>query len=821
MSRRKRGNSTELRAAPASRRSGGDVGGAAFIASADARLPQAAASSSRLSTLVCVVLIAGATVAAYHNSLRGPFVFDDSYWIVENPSIRHLWPIWDVLFSERAISYGGRPVVALSLAVNYACGANVWGYHAMNVAIHFLAALTLFGVIRRTLSLPRLRDRFGPAATPLALIATLLWTVHPLQTSAVTYVIQRAETLVSLFYLLIIYCVIRGANASESSSKRSKARYIGAVAAAVLGAATKEVVVTAPAVLLLYDRAFLSGSFRNSLAQRWGLYLALVASWGVTVWGLVSTRLHAGSVGFAVSEFTWWSYLLTQPGVLLHYLRMAVWPSGLALDYGWPRAQTFGEIVPAAALIVGMLGFTFWAVVKRPVLGFLPAAFFLILAPTSSFVPILDAAFDHRMYLALAPVVVLAVSVGYVFLDRRLSRPTATGAQFVVRRWAAPLAALTAILIALCSATIKRNDDFRSDVAIWQDTVDKRPQNARAHNGLGDAFKDQGNTEQALAQYEQALEIKPELSESFLSLLHILSAQDRLDRGIEHARQVLKSQPRNPQAHNNLAGFLAAADRPDEALVQFKQALAIDSDNLDTHIRLADFFFHQGKLDDAIAQYQLILRAQPDAADTRNNWARALAAQGHDAAALAEARRALEIKPDLAPAHLTLADVFAHQGKADEATVELKKALEINPDFAEAHHNLGFLLANRGKTDEAIAHFQRALEIKPDLAEAHNNLAVTLERSGKDDAAIEHFRKAIEIYPRYPEAHNNLGALLSNRGNFDDAITHLRKAIELRPDYDEARKNLDLALQRRDASVLRSSKLLPGLPTSAGKSKSP
>ena len=213
-------------------------------------------------TLLAASAIIAVTVAAYWHSLDGEFMFDDRVWIVENPSIKHLWPLGDVLLPADAAHVGGRPIVSLSLAVNYALGGlDVRGYHAVNLAIHICAALVLFGVVRRTLVLPRLIARFGEAATPLAAIVALIWAVHPIQTEAVSYVIQRAESLVGLFYLLTLYCFIRGATARATKPLW----YLACFVACLLGMATKEVMVTAPIVLLLYDRTFLSDRF----GSRW------------------------------------------------------------------------------------------------------------------------------------------------------------------------------------------------------------------------------------------------------------------------------------------------------------------------------------------------------------------------------------------------------------------------------------------------------------------------------------------------------------------------------------------------------------------------
>jgi protein O-mannosyl-transferase len=764
---------------------------------ADDRLGRLIACRPGWPTLgACAGFISLAVIAAYANSLSGPFIFDDRYWIIDNPTIRHLWPIGDVLFSDRAISFGARPVVALSLALNDALGGDkVWGYHAMNIAIHIATALVLFGVIRRTLRLPCFAGRFEAAAEPLALASALLWALHPLQTAAVTYVIQRAEMAVSLFYLLVIYFVIRGATTAPNRSRIAAAWYLASVAAAVLGAATKEVIVTVPVVVLLYDRAFLSGSFRAAIRERWGLYLGLLASWGVIAWVLLVTGFHSGSVGFSVSNFNWRTYLQTQPGVLLHYLRMAVWPAGLTLDYSWPVARTVDEIVPAAITVVAMLCVTCWLVVKRPKLGFLPATFFLILAPTSSFVPILDAAFDHRMYLPLAALVVAAIIGGYTFFDRRLQPSPERTLALVLKRWRLPLAALAAVLVALGAATAVRNADFRSALRIWQDTVDKRPENARAWGELGDAWKEQGNAASAIGCYERALALKPDFTEALTNLYEFLSAQGNLAQGAADLRRILAQRPDEAWPHSNLARFLMAVSQPEEAFDHFNRSVEIEPQNIELRLRLIDFLLNRGRIDEAVAQTRIVLQMHPDSADAVLASARVLIAQGRDGEALTESLRALRIRPDLAEAYLNIANIDMRQGKYARAATYFEKAVDFAPRSLEAQHNLALALDHLGKKSEAIVHFRKALEIKPTSAEAHNNLAAVLNDSGDHDGAIEHCRIAVQINPRYPEAHNNLGVFLGNRGQIDEAIVQLRRALELRPDYTEARQNLDGFLQ--------------------------
>jgi protein O-mannosyl-transferase len=669
--------------------------------------------------LLALAVIALAAVAVYSNSFAGALVFDDVPWITRNFSIRHLWPIGEVLFPPHAELIGGRPLVSLTLAVNYALGGlNVWGYHAVNLAIHILAAWTLFGITRRTLTLPQLDERFAPVATPLALVVALLWTIHPLHTESVTYVIQRTESLVGLFYLLTLYCVIRAATSTIASSAKSlssgqpsacgfagiantqelpatvaitKLWYVAATMACLFGMATKEVMATAPLLVLLYDRTFLAGSFREALRRRWALYLTLVATWGVVLALLISTGFHNTTTGFAVQSFTCWSYLLTQPGVIAHYLRLAFWPTGLCLDYGWPAAQTIGDVLFPGILVASLLALTVWAMVKRPAWGFFGACFFVILAPSSSLIPIQDAAFEHRMYLSLAALVAGLVAGGFIAgqsLVRRgkLSR---SAAQFM----GGALVLFTGVALGIVA--FHRNADYQSDLSIWEDTIAKAPANERAYNALGNAFADRKQSGEAIVSYEKAIALNPDYAE----------------------------------AHHNRGYALAGRGRLDEAIVEYDKALAIKPDYADVHINLGTALAGSGRLEEAMLHFQ----------------------------------KAMELAPDVAEPHYNLGYALAHFGRADEAIAQYRLALAIKPDYADVSNNLGLALAARGRTDEAIACYQEALELNPNVPNLHNNMGTVLTNCGKVDEAIVHFRKALEIKPDYAAARKNLDAALGQK----------------------------------------------------------
>src|SRR5579859_6195074 len=257
--------------------------------------------------IVLAVVFAG--FLAYSNSLSGPFVFDDLNSISENRTIRHLWPPWNAFSPSHGTgsTVEGRPILNFTFAVNYALGGTMpRGYHAVNLVIHILAGLTLFGIARRTLLQPVVAKWFETEATPLALAIAVIWMVHPLATAAVTYVVQRAESLMGLFYLLTMYCAIRGAE-----SEKKGPWYALSVTACLLGMATKEVMVYAPLMVLLYDRTFITGSFSQAWKQRRQLYVGLASTWAVLGYLVMTTGSHGGTASFG-SGFTWWQYALIQ-----------------------------------------------------------------------------------------------------------------------------------------------------------------------------------------------------------------------------------------------------------------------------------------------------------------------------------------------------------------------------------------------------------------------------------------------------------------------------------------------------------------------------
>ena len=522
-----------------------------------------------------IVLAAGlivlAAIMAYSNSLRCAFVFDDDIEIINSASIRHLWPIRDVFVvqNEGRTALHGRPVANLLVALNYAAvGLEPHNYHLTNLLVHILAGLTLFGLVRRTLLLPSLGERFAAAAMPLALATALVWIVHPLGTAAVTYITQRYESMMGLFYLLALYSVLRCGTSAHPHRWAA-----AAVAASLLGMGCKEVAVSIPLGILLYDRAFLAGSFREALRRRWGMYVGLASTWAAfaVLFAFSYSRTSWAGYGLPIS---WIEYARSQFGVILHYLRLAFWPWPLVLDYAWPVARTAVEIVPGAVVIGGLVAATAYALIRWPKWGFLGAWFFLILAPTSTVMPLADLAFEYRMYLPLAALISGAVVGGYLageWLVRRrivsLPRSQVIGGALVIFA-----------SIAFGILTFQRNVDYQSELSIWGDTVAKAPHNERAQYNFGHALAGCGRTDEAIDHYEIALRIAPNDSQAHNNMGVALAKRGQIDESIVHFRRALELKPDYAGAHNNLGTALTRQGQVDEAIPHFRKALEIKPD---------------------------------------------------------------------------------------------------------------------------------------------------------------------------------------------------------------------------------------------------
>lgn len=729
-----------------------------------------------------------AGLAAYLTSFEGTFLFDDRLQILGHRRITTLWPPWEALGRRR-------PVVDYSMALSHAAfGQHVWGYHAVNLAIHIIAGLTLYGIVRRTVQAMNGqlgagalhgRDRASPW---VALATAVFWVVHPLQTQSVTYLIQRAESLMGMFYLLTVYCVICGAQrvrAADYTGEQASAHGAGGLArtqdatrflwygAAIffctLGMGTKAVMVTAPVAVLLYDRMFLAGSFMRALRWRRGLYLGLGATWLVllasgVVKAVVNPSSSRAHVGFGFKGIAPLDYALTQCGVLMHYLRLSLFPRPLCLDYEWEAVRDFAPAVAPGLIIVTLVVASAIAYFRyRSAAAFAGVWFFVILAPTSSIVPIKDPMFEHRMYLPLAAPLIVLVFAGHWMLRRAAARFALRPAVF---RGACVLLGVL-VTASLGYATLRRNSDYHNEVGMWRDVLAKRPSSARAAENLGTALLGEGKPDESLAILQRAVEMAPRSATARNALGFALIARGRYKDAREQFEKALEIRPTFLRALVNLGNVLADLRQPERAIPYYEKAIRLRPAQTDARLGLANTLLGLGRSGEAINQYRELLRFDPRDASAWGNLGFALLNQaGND-------------------------EALRHQ-----AMDALRTALELDPDAVNARNTLGIALLVEGRLDEAIAAFRQVVKRDPRFAGAYQNLAKCLVQKGDLEAAVQHYRIALRLNPDEPSAHYELGSVLERLGDTAGAAEEYTRTLVLQPNHEPARTALE-AIQSR------------------------
>jgi len=474
-------------------------------------------------------------LAAYASSFGGAFVFDDLQFL-EHP---HLQDPWGMAEST------SRPLHFLLLALNYRWwGEHPAGYHAVNLAVHLAAAFALFRIagwiLAREASPAPLRTRAQPAAFLIAAI----WMVHPLQTESVTYIYQRTESLMGMFLLWTVYASLRSF-AAESARNRWLWRS-AAIVLCLLGTLSKEAMAIAPILVLCLDRAFASGSWRNAWRAHAGLYLGLAGTWLVSGALILTGRgflFATGRVGFDGCPFSLREQLLTQPGVILEYLRLCVWPDVLCLDRAWPATTLVPAVAPGlvllALLLLTLRGFWRNAAWSVPLVWF-----FVTLAPTSSFLPMPDQMVEHRMYLPLAGVAGLAVAGCFLAWD-----PVRT--RLRLGPWIGVAFACLVIAL-LATRTAQRNLDYHTPLALWEKNLALAPQSLRVRSNYAKALAEAGRPEQALPYFLQVYQADPTIPRIALNLGRCLLDLKRAAEAVPFLQEQIE-RDNNPGAHQNLA----------------------------------------------------------------------------------------------------------------------------------------------------------------------------------------------------------------------------------------------------------------------------
>jgi tetratricopeptide (TPR) repeat protein len=530
-----------------------------------------------------VVAVIGAVV--YSNTFHAPFTFDDIPQILSAHLVR------DLAGCVAELPTGLRAVGRLTFAANYAVhGFEVPGYHFVNLLVHLCAALGVYALTRTALRTVEVTDR-----TTLSLASTaaaVLFVVHPVQTQAVTYIVQRYTSLATALYMASVVLYAR----SRSSPHRAGAvvQYCAALIAMLLAMRTKEIAFTLPLALVLYDVALLDGSARERLRRLAAplLMLPVVPVIQFLLFapdaGTSSASASIGAVARGGSAVSRLDYLLTQARVFMTYLRLLVLPISQNVDYEFALSRSVDAPVLLSALgVVILCGVGIWLVVVgrregKPLMrvaGVGVLWFPLALSVESTLIPIRDVIAEHRLYLPSVGAFMVA-GTALAALHRRAR------AHGEVRA-AAVIAGFAMLTVVLGVATFQRNELWNDPVALWGDAVAKSPGKLRPILNLMGALRDKGDVTAARALYPRAIAIPPTDHEEFITVGLIFQDVGDLEAARSMWEAALNARPRSALASMFL-GHLAW-DRGDRVAARNYLERAVEADPMlaEAHLKLA------------------------------------------------------------------------------------------------------------------------------------------------------------------------------------------------------------------------------------------
>ncbi|KAF0144650.1 MAG: hypothetical protein FD156_1664 [Nitrospirae bacterium] len=637
-----------------------------------------------------ILLIAIIGLISYSNTFNVPFHFDDTATIVANYKLKDLTNFWP--------PSGSRWFGFLTFALNYYFGGlNVTGYHIVNLAIHVFNAIFIYWLVVLTFRTPFFMVRQAHHDTTvtlshepvewskghhspihpftyLPLFIALIFVSHPVQTQAVTYIVQRFASLATFFYLLSLIMYIKFRNQQLAISGQQKlyatpyTLYAVSLISAVLAMKTKEISFTLPVIMVFYEFMFFEGKFKKRILYLLPLLLTMLII-PLSMIGIDNPIGDAiGELREAAQEteeIPRWSYLFTQFKVIVTYIRLLVLPINQNLDYDYPLYHSFFEpnVFLSFLFLLSLIGLGIYLLYRSRFtshasrfLAFGILWFFITLSVESSIIPIRDIINEHRLYLPSVGIIIAFTSSAFYVLQFTIHR-----SRFIAyaSRFSLPAACslLTAIIIALSIATYKRNTVWQDEVSFWEDGVRKSPKKARSYNLLGTSYAKQKQFEKAIQQFQTALKLKPAYPLAYYNMGLTYVEQEQIDNAIQAFQAALNLQPKYAEAYNDIGIAYDKKGMIDNAIQAFQAALTLQLDFPNAHNNIGIAYVEKGLIYNAIEHYKI----------------------------------ALKLDPNNATIHLNLGIAYQRIGDTDNARKEVERALQIDPSHYQALQFLDYI----------------------------------------------------------------------------------------------------------------------------------
>jgi tetratricopeptide (TPR) repeat protein len=573
--------------------------------------------------LFAVITLFIIVLSIYANTFHASFHFDDEPNISSDKYLHFNELSWEkardvLLFASDGRKKIYRPATRLTFAINYYFGEeNVLGYHIVNLSIHFLASIFLFLFIYHSLNLPLVKAKYGPNSYSIALLATLLWAINPVQTQAVTYIVQRMASMAGLFYILSMYFYLKGRTCKNRRIKIT--HYFFCFVTAILAFASKENAVMLPISIFFFDLLLIQGLTKENIKKNSYLLLALIliplALALVLAGPSIISPKHLLS-GYELREYTLFERLLTEPRVILFYITLLFYPmpDRLNILHDFSISQSLIDpltTILAILLIFFVLGIAILKSRRWPLLSYCVLFFFLNHLIESTIFS-LELIYEHRNYipsmLLFLPVAILIVRLIKFFSYKKSMQVIFS-------------AFVTLLLVGQGHSTFMRNFVWKTSESLWLDTIDKSPNLPRPHHNLARYYGSMGDREKEITEYELALKLNrwPHGDKRFFTHYNLALAYrniNRIDKAVEHLKKAIEIYPKFPDAYNNLGAILTRQRKYDEAFDCFIKALTYNNKSYTAHHNLGVYLLIKKRLDEAISEFNKALAMEKDFASS-------------------------------------------------------------------------------------------------------------------------------------------------------------------------------------------------------------
>ena len=614
------------------------------------------------------------TLLVYSNTFTSVFQFDDIYHIVQKPDLKSLdkfakFSTWTHVNS--------RPVPMFTLALNFAMGGlGEPVYHVFNLIFHLLTGITMFYLVLLILSLPMFaRERAVEYNRWFAMLMALLFLVHPLQTQAVTYVIQRITVLAALFYLLAVFLYLKGRliHIKEGWGKQAIIYYCLTFVSFILAVLSKQIAVTIPLALLMVEFYFI----RDEQDKPDKRFLIIASS---VVGAMIMIGLLAVGLPRESNEYSRTTYLFTEFRVLVKYIQMLVLPINQNLDHDIiPSTGLFhGKELLSLLIIAGLIYLAVRLFNKKRLISFGIAWFFLTLSVESTIIPIRDFMFEHRAYLPSFGFFLVACYL--LFSMARKYKAIPVGAII-----------LAALIVVYGIAAYARNSVWKTDLGLWTDAVKKSPKKGRPYIWQGIAYNNIKKYSEALDCFNKGVDLLPNFPMAYFNRANVNKELGNYQEAVKDYDKAIKLNPNYAIALFNRGVAKAKMNQYTAAIEDYNASLKIQPENASAYYNRGNARRVIRDYNNALSDYDMALKMDKTNSLCYLNRGLTKAALDDNKGAIEDFDKALTIDPKNYLFYNAKGVSLFNLGKYNDAMVSYNAAIRIKPDFGQAYYNRAFL----------------------------------------------------------------------------------------------------------------------------------